>query len=238
MDHGLIRAMVEGLFAEQVESLVSSGEFQALESGRAAPDQYDAFIENLARAHLRSPQLLAFLFSLAPPGAAGNLQHNLIEELGLEEASGRAHPDLLRELMVAAGLGGRIAVVEARADGDLRRIVVEPLLYGTLCEVGFAALTEIVAFEYMLSRIAGRFARALAEHRALPKRALEWFTHHAEVDVRHAEHGLANLEAYARYYELAPNEALTIVEMTLRENVFTRRYFRDFVATSVGRGAR
>ena len=238
MDRGAIRAAVQGLFARQVESLVTSVEFLALESGNATPDQYDAFIENLARAHLRSPQLLAFLFSLAPPAAAENLQHNLLEEMGFEEASRRAHPDLLRALMVAAGLGGRIAVVEARADEDLRRVVVEPLLYGTVREVGLAALTEIVAFEYMLSRMAGRFARALAEHRALPKPALEWFTHHGEVDLRHAEQGLDNLEAYVRYYELAPEEALTIVEMTLRENVFTRRYFRDFVALSVARGAR
>jgi pyrroloquinoline quinone (PQQ) biosynthesis protein C len=108
--------------------------------------------------------------------------------------------------------------------------VVEPLLYGTLRDVGLAALTEIVAFEHMLSRVAGRVARALAEHRGLAAPALAWFTHHSEVDVRHAEQGLADLEAYVVHYDFAPGEAATIVELALRENVFARRYFRDFVA--------
>ena len=138
---------------------------------------------------------------------------------------------------MGAGLGCRLATLEAQADADLRRLIVDPLLYGSLREVGLAALTEIVAFEYMLSRVAGRIARALANHRGLPAPALEWFTHHSEVDMRHAEQGLADLEAYVRYYEFPDGEALTFVEMTLRENVFARRYFRDFVAAGAG-GAR
>src|SRR5205814_1094492 len=85
---------------------------------------------------------------------------------------------------------------------------------------------QLVAFQFMLSRVSGRMARALATHRGLAAPALEWFTHHSEVDVRHAEQGLADLGAYAAYYEFTDDEALTIVEMTLRENVFTRRYFR------------
>ena len=236
--HGTLRSTIEALFAHQVESLTASADFQALENGSAPPGQYDEFIENVVRAHLRSPQLLAFLYSLAPPAAAADLQHNLLEELGLEEESARPHPDLLRDLLAGARLGCRLPILEAQADGDLRRIVVEPLLYGTLRDVGLAALTEIVAFEYMLARVSGRIARMLAEHRGLPAPALEWFTHHSEVDIRHAEQGLADLEAYVRYYEFASDEALTIVEMTLRENVFARRYFRDFVAASAVRGRR
>lgn len=235
--HETLRSTIETLFAQQVESLTASVEFQALEDGRAEPDRYDAFIENVARAHLRSPQLLAFLYALAPPAAEADLRHNLLEELGLDEDSGRPHPDLLRQLLVGAGLGCRLPTLEAQADEDLRRLIVDPLLYGSLREVGLAALTEIVAFEYMLSRVAGRIARALANHRGLPAPALEWFTHHSEVDMRHAEQGLADLEAYVRYYEFLDGEALTLAEMTLRENVFARRYFRDFVAPGAG-GAR
>jgi hypothetical protein len=232
MDNGeqTLRSAVEDLFARQVASLTASAEFQALERGTAARDHYDAFIENVARAHLRSPQLLAFLYALAPPAAAADLRHNLLEELGLDANGGRPHPDLLRSLVVGAGLGRRLVSLEAHADDDLRRVVVDPLLYGTLREVGLAALTEIVAFEFMLSRVSGRMARALGQHRGLPAPALEWFTHHSEVDIRHAQQGLTDLEAYARYYEFTDEEALTIVEMTLRENVFARRYFRDFVA--------
>jgi hypothetical protein len=232
--HGTLRSTIEALFARQVASLTASVEFEALENGTAGPDRYDAFIENVTRAHLRSPQLLAFLYALAPPTVAPDLQHNLLEELGLDEDSRRPHPDLLRELLVGAGLGCRLAALEAQADQDLRRIVVDPILYRSLREVGLAALTEIVAFEYMLSRIAGRIARALANHRGLPAAALEWFTHHAEVDIRHAAQGLADLEAYVRYYEFPDDEALTLVEITLRDNVFARRYFRDFVAVGAG----
>lgn len=231
MDQTALRSRIERLFERQVESLTASAEFRALEDGGG---QYDAFLENVARAHLKSPQLVAFLYALAPPATASDLFHNLLEELGLEEPSARAHPDLLKDLLWAAGLGHRLAAIEAQAEDDLRRVIAEPLLYGSLREVGLAALTEIVAFEFMLSRVAGRIARALEAHRGLPAPALEWFTHHAEVDVRHAEQGLTDLVAYARYHEFAAEEALTIVEMTLRENVFARRYFRDFVVPGMG----
>src|SRR5207249_784931 len=167
--------------------------------------------------------------------AARDLLGNLLEELGLEAESERPHPALLEDLLRAAGLGHRLVEVEARAADDVRRIVTEPLLYSALREVGLAALTEIVAFEFMLSRVSGRMARALATHRGLAAPALEWFTHHSEVDVRHAEQGLADLGAYAAYYEFTDDEALTIVEMTLRENVFTRRYFRDATAAGTPR---
>src|SRR5436309_12482969 len=205
--HGTLRSTIEALFAHQVESLTASADFQALENGSAPLDQYDEFIENVVRAHLRSPQLLAFLYALAPPAAAADLQHNLLEELGLEEESARPHPDLLRDLLAGAGLGCRLPILEAQADEDLRRIVVDPLLFGTLREVGLAALTEIVAFEYMLARVSGRVARMLAAHRGLPAPALEWFTHHSEVDIRHAEQGLVDVKACARISEFASAEA-------------------------------
>lgn len=229
-----LRSTVETLFARQVERLTASAEFRALEEGTATSEEYDAFIERVARAHLRSPQLLAFLYALAPPAAVADLRHNLLEELGLAGGH-RPHPDLLVDLLAGAGLEHRRLLIEAQADDDLRRIVAEPLLYASLREVGLAALTEIVAFEFMLSGVSGRIAAALAAHRGLRAAALAWFTHHAEVDVGHAAQGLASLDAYAVYYELAPDEATTIVEMTLRENVFTRRYFPTSVAAAGSR---
>jgi pyrroloquinoline quinone (PQQ) biosynthesis protein C len=229
-----LESTIGELFDAQVDRLTACDEFRALETGEATREAYDAFIENVARAHLRSPQLLAFLYALAPPAAAADLLHNLLEELGRDADGARPHPDLLRELLVGAGLGHRLEVVQAQADDDLRRIVVEPLLHGTLRDVGLAALVEIVAFEYMLARVSERVARALAAHRGLSASALTWFTHHSEVDARHAEQGLAGLEAYARYYELADEEAVTIARMTLRDDVFTRRYFREFVVALTG----
>ena len=227
--NGSVRSQVEALFTRQVEALTASPQLRALEEGVATLAHYDAFIENVARAHLRSPQLVAFLFAVAPPAAAHHLLDNLLEELGLETPSARPHPDLLRDLLEGAGLGHRLALLEAQAEDDIRRVVTEPLLYSTLRDVGLAALTEIVAFEFMLSRVSGRIARALTAHRGLRGAALTWFTHHSAVDARHAAQGLADLEAYVRYYGFDEDEALTIVEMTLRENVFARRYFRDAV---------
>lgn len=231
-----LRARIEKLYAEQVVELTDCTGFEALESGRASREDYDRFIERVVRSHLKSPQLLAFLYALAPPDAAVSLLHNMLEELGIDEVSGMAHPSLLRQLAVGAGLAQRLPELEACAADDIRQIVVDPLLYGTLKEVGLAALCEITAFEYMLSRVASRIARALAAHRGLSPETLEWFTHHSEVDIEHAEQGLANLEVYIRYYEFPEEHATAILELTMRENVFIKRYFGELaLARATGR---
>src|SRR5215470_13192438 len=54
---GTLRSRIETLLRAQVQALTGSSEFRALEDGSATTAQYDAFIENVARAHLRSPQL-------------------------------------------------------------------------------------------------------------------------------------------------------------------------------------
>ncbi len=219
-----LRRRIEALFQTKVAELTGTVAFELIERGTAPPELYDRFIENVVRTHLKSPQLLAFLYALAPPEAADDLLHNMLEELGIDEVSGIAHPSLLRQLARGAGLGDRLPELEAAATRDLRRVVVDPILYGTLRELGLAALGEIIAFEYMLSRVASRIARALAVHRGLDAETLAWFTHHSEVDIRHAEQGLDDLEAYVRYYEIPDDDALTILEMALRENTFVKRY--------------
>lgn len=233
------RSQIESLLTRHVGELTAFSGFQDLEAGRATRDDYDLFIVNVARTHLHSPQILAFLFTLAPPEAAQSLRHNMLEELGIEEESGVAHPTLLEDLMAGAGFGkDRLREVAALSQSDLRQVIVEPLLYGTLKEVGLAALVEVVAFEFMLSRVASRMARALAQHRAFSPAALAWFTHHSEVDIGHAEQGLDNLERYVRYYEFAEEDAFTIFEMTLRENVFIKRYFGEMaLARATGRAS-
>jgi hypothetical protein len=228
-----LRPRLEALYAAQVAELTACAEFQALESGLATRPDSDRFIANLVRAHLVSPQLVAFLFALAPPAAAVPALHNLLEELGLDEPSGIAHPRLLRDLAVGADLAGELPALEAGAASDLRRVITEPLLFGTLKEVGLAALCEISAFEYMLSRVAGRIARALGTHRGLSPATLAWLTHHAEVDLAHAEQGLDHLEAYIRDYGFTEDEATAIVEVTLRENVFVKRYFGELALARV-----
>jgi hypothetical protein len=214
-----LRARIEGLFETQVAELSASREFQALESGSATPADYDRFLGDVVRTHLRATEFVAFLCALAPPATSESRLRNLLEELH--------HPGLLRQLAAGAGLGDRLPELEALAAADVRRLVVEPVLYRTLGEVGLAAFCEVLAFEYMLARLAGRIAAFLALHRGLGAVALRWWTEHADVDVQHAAEGLADLETYARYYGLADEDGLAIAELTLRENVFLQRYFRE-----------
>ncbi|MGE4178112.1 MAG: iron-containing redox enzyme family protein [Thermoleophilia bacterium] len=222
------RRRIESLLERHVAELVACPEWAALESGRAGAEGYDRFLVNVIRTHLKSPQLVAFLYALAPPRSASNLLHNMLEELGLDADEGwPAHPALLLVLARGAGLEPRLPELERLAAGTLRQMVVDPLLYGSLRDVGLAALAEVVAFEFMLSRVSGRIARALAAHRGLSAETLGWFTHHSEVDVEHAAQGLDDLVEYVDYYDLVEDDALTIVEMALRENVFIKRYFGE-----------
>ncbi|MBW3575673.1 MAG: iron-containing redox enzyme family protein [Actinobacteria bacterium] len=220
-----LRALVEAVFIEQVEEFTACAAFRRLECGGASTEDYHRFLANLVRTHSRSPQLIAFLYSLAPPDAAEEILHNLLEELGIEEESGESHPAMLEDLAAAAGLSPVLAVLERLAANDLRDIVSAPLMYRTLKEVGLAAMCEIVAFEFMLSRCASRIERALEAHLGLPPEALRWFRHHAEVDIAHAEQGLEHIDTYVRYYGLTHDDARGIVGLTLRENVFVTRYF-------------
>lgn len=174
---------------------------------------------------------MVFLYALAPPVAGEHVLNNLLEELGVEEESGVA-PLMLHDLAEAAGLSPVLAELERLAAEDLRAIAAEPLLYGTLKEVGLAALCEVVAFELMLSRVASRIERALAAHRGLGPEALGWFHHHSEVDIAHAEQGLEHVEHYIRYYALSDDDAQGIIEVVLQENVFIKRYFNQVSPTS------
>lgn len=227
-----MRTLIEKAFSNQVDQLTGSPSFRRLESGDAPQAEYDAFIANLIRTHVKSPQLVAFLYALAPPDASEDALHNLLEEIGIEEESGVAHPTMLHALAAGAGLSSGLPELEREATNDLRRIASEPLLFATLKEVGLAALCEVVAFEFMLSRVASRIERALAVHRGLTSEALMWFHHHSEVDVAHAEQGVSHIERYVRYYGFAEDDARAIIEMTLRENVFIRRYFAQLSLTT------
>ena len=219
------RHHLESKFAQLTAELWACSDFKALEDGSASWDQYDAFVANLIRSHLRSPQIVAFLYALAPPQATVSIEENMLEELGRGDESGVSHPSLLEGLAAAAGLS--LAPIEDLAILDLRRMATEPLPYGTLRETGLVALTQVCSFEWMLSRTSSRMAAALSRHRGLSLGQLEWFTLHSEVDIQHAEEGLNNLIAYMAYYEFSTEDAEAIVEMALRENLFIKRYFGE-----------
>ena len=215
------------VYQEHVNVLTESPDFRRFENGEFSRDQYDRFILNVVRTHAKSPQLLAFLFSLAPPAATASVRGNMLEELGVADDHGAAHPALLEQLLHGAGLGHCSVEVRSLADLDIRRLVTEPVLYETLMHVGLSAMIEVTAFEYMLSRVADRMATALATHRGLGAHAIEWFTHHGTVDVGHAEVGVRNLDTYVDYYAIDERDATTILDITMRENAFIKRYFAD-----------
>ena len=222
-----LRQEVENRFILLVEGLTDDPRFSRLVSGRASAPEYEAFVRNLVRTHLRSPQLFAFLYALAPPAAATDLGHNLLEEMGVGEDDGVSHPDLLRRLAAGAGLGpAALAEVESDAEADLRRLVTGPLLYPALREVGLAALVEIISFEFMLSRVAATLAVGLSRHLGLDDESLAWLHHHAEVDVGHAEQGLDAIVAYARHYGIDGGDTVAVVDTALAGNPFLARYFR------------
>ena len=101
----------------------------------------------------------------------------------------------------------------------------DPMMFGTLKEFGFGLMVEVFSFEYMLSRISTPIATALREHRGLSAAAVEWFAHHSEVDIEHAEEAFVTLDDYIAHYDMDLDDAQTIADMVSRENLFIKRYF-------------
>lgn len=222
-----LRATIEARYRASTEELTGTEEFRRLAGGEAGREAYDVFLANVVRAHLKSPKILAFLYSASAPAASADLLHNMLEELGIEEEDGTSHPELLRRLAHGAGLGEALPGLERLADEDLKAVVVEPLMYGSLRDVALSVLIETIAYEWMLARVSGRIATFLRAHRGLDADTLAWFSHHSEVDIRHAEEGLDAIERTVAYYAIPPEDVETIVELTLRENVFIKRYFGE-----------
>lgn len=227
-----VRRHVECAYVASIERLRQAPAYQALSKGDGARRDYDALIVRICETHLLSAHFVAFVFSIAPPGAVQSLRHNLLEELGAD--GGEAHPEMLVRLLAEAGLAQEERAARAAGRSRLRDKVLEPLFYGSLREVGLAALVEIVGFEFMLSRVAGEMAGFLREHRGLSEAALEWFTHHSEVDLEHAEQGLDALAEYVDHYEFELEDAVAIVDTALEQNIYLQRYFGPHAAVHAG----
>ena len=220
-----LRSLIENYYNTQTEDFEKSFQFQQLESGHLNMAGIDEFIHNLCRSHLKSPQILAFLYAIAPPAAADATQHNLLEEMGLDDA-GIRHPDLLYQLMQAAGFSPQQQdAVTAAAQAQVRSLCTDPLMFGTIKELGLSVLLEVTCFEWMLARLSRRLGQALQTHRGLPTEGLAWFYHHSEVDIRHAAEGVEAVVHYVSDYDIEADELATILDITFRENVFIRRYF-------------
>jgi pyrroloquinoline quinone (PQQ) biosynthesis protein C len=220
-----IRTQVESVYKAQTEAFAASAEFQALEQGRAAAAAYRQFLSDLCKAHIQSPKILAFLYSIAPPASSEHVKHNLLEELGLEEAK-ESHPQILTKTMQAAGFDATtLTHLEREAQEEVRHMCTDPFMYGTLKEFGLHILLEVSSFEWMLSRLASRMGDFLVQHQRMRQEDLLWFFYHSEKDIQHAEEALDTIVDYANYYGLSSEELDAILDITFRENVFLRRYF-------------
>jgi hypothetical protein len=183
-------------------------------------------VENVCKSHLRSPQVLGFLFSVVPPRAIDNIKHNLFEELGVEKDGDQSHPDLLVRLGKAVGFNEKKwSLIEKEAQQVLKNKIDEPLMFGSLREVGLNVMLEVIGFEWFLSRESRTIGNVLKKSLNLNEKDLEWFFHHSEVDIQHAEEGLETLEEYVNYYGLDKETVQNIGEITFRDNVFLKRYF-------------
>ena len=226
-----LKELIESEFQNQIHAFVDCKYFQQLENGPASGEDYDYLIANVCRSHLKSPQILAFLFSIAPPGIANEkMKSNLLEELGLDGSGKISHPQLLRELSIAAGFNEAVrAKIEMLAGEEQKKVLSNPILFGNLKELGLSILLETTSFEWMLSRVSKRMADFLSRHKNILRKDLEWFHLHSEVDLKHAEEGLETIVEYVNYYEIDNLTLEVILDVTFRENVFIKRYFGEFV---------
>jgi pyrroloquinoline quinone (PQQ) biosynthesis protein C len=222
------REKIEYVYQQLARNFRHSPQYRALVTGRLSDVQIDKFLCNLYRTHVRSPRLLAFLYAIAPSGpSSDSLLHNLLEELGRDEEAGHSHPELLEILLAGAGLSIEARKLQQEADDELERYVVDPLLYGTLHELGLAVLVEVVAFEYVLSQCAGEIGQSLEQQRHMTKDKVVWLSHHGIVDIAHAQEGIDNILRFMNAYSINDERAETIIQMALREDIFSKRYFRD-----------
>ncbi|MEB3217267.1 MAG: iron-containing redox enzyme family protein [Nostocales cyanobacterium 94392] len=223
-----IREYIEASYSKQVNFFEESEAFQCLVSGDADKAFYDNFIGNICQTHLKSPQILAFLYSAAPPTVAPHIMHNMLEELGLDE-EGISHPSLLYKLADSARFTEEMMQqLENGFQEELKELMSEPFLFGTLKEFGLSVLLEVTCFEWMLSRLSSRIGKALEQYHHLSAASLEWFYHHSEVDIRHAEEGLDSVVNYIEYYGFDQENLSAIIDITFRENIFIKRYFGEF----------
>ena len=220
-----IRSLLESAYQQQTDIFASSKIFQKLESGNCDQRTYDEFLANVARSHMQSPKILAFIYAISPPAATERLKHNLLEELGLEEAE-ESHPDLLIEVLKGVGFDDAMRTrLEAEAQEELRRKCTDPFMYGTIKEFGLHIMLEVFSFEWMLSRLATRIGDFLVKHRGIARDKLLWFYFHSEKDIQHAEEALDTLADYLAYYDIPSEDLQAVIEVCFRENIFIRRYF-------------
>ncbi len=223
--HSSIETTIKKTLEGTATGALADPRVKAILSGDMARGDLREFFRNFIVTHLNSVQILSFLFAVAPRDAADMVKGNLMEEMGLDEGE-KAHPEMLIDL--ARGVGFTEADVirlNAEADEARREFGSERVPYESLRDLGLSMLLETVAFELFLSRASDGIAESMTGHYGLSEEAVQWFTLHGEVDVRHAEEGKRTLQGYISYYGFRPDEVEQILSRTFVRNVVLKRYF-------------
>ena len=216
---------VKALMEQTTSEALADQRVQALLAGEMNPDELRAFFRSFIVTHLNSVQILSFLFSVAPRDPSDLVKENLLEEMGLE-GSEKSHPDMLIDLARGLGFSQPDLLGLSAEAGEVRRTFSSSEVpYGSLRDLGLSILLETVAFEFFLSRVSDRIAESMTSHYGLSAEAVQWFTLHGEVDVRHAEEGRQTILSYASHYRFKPEEFEGIARKTFAENVVLNRYF-------------
>ena len=228
---------ISDAFESATNEFAASPEFVELVSGRAAEGSVQEFIRNVFRTHYLSSHIVALCFASLPSTAASLLKENLLEEMGRSENE-PPHSALLLEL--AQGAGFSVLEVEQLVTDSRRQLATfcaTRVPFPTLRELCLSILLETMSFEHMLSRCSRNISDALLSHYALPKKSLQWFELHSEVDIRHAEEGLTVIEDYLSFHQISDSSFARILRLTLADNVFGRRYFPPGSKPVVGRSS-
>jgi pyrroloquinoline quinone (PQQ) biosynthesis protein C len=215
-----IRAAYENAATEFIES----AEFEALVSGQASSEFVREFLRNVFRTHYLSSHIVALCYASLPSKAAALLRENLLEEMGHSEDE-PPHSALL--LKLAEGMGFTADEIESLIDDARRRVIVfsaTRIPFATLREICLAVLIETLSFEFMLARCSGKIATTLRERYEIPTTALSWFELHSEVDIRHAEEGLAVIQDYIEFHQIA-DATFELIQRATLSQVFNKHYF-------------
>jgi pyrroloquinoline quinone (PQQ) biosynthesis protein C len=216
---------ISDLFDRATSEFTASPRYLALVAGQAEAGEVREFICDVFRTHYLSSHIVALCFASLPSEAAALLKENLLEELGRSEKE-KPHSALLVEL--ARGTGFSEKEIESLMDDARKKVALfcaTRVPAATLRELCLSVLLETMSFEFMLSRCSSRIADALSRHYAISKPALRWFELHSEVDIRHAEEGLAVIQDYVGFHQISEDLFRRIARLTLGDNVFGRHYF-------------
>ncbi|HEY3117367.1 MAG TPA: enolase C-terminal domain-like protein [Chloroflexota bacterium] len=222
-------ARIKEIIDQAIGDFASSEPFGQLLSGQLSKDDLRQFIRNLFLPHYQSTRVLAFEYSVHGGPESQLLQHNMLEEIGLDD-EGISHPALLETLALGAGYSPEDVqgLIDASRD-QARAYYAQQLPFPTLRDLGLAILLESSSFECFLSQYADQIGEALGRHFGFSKDSLQWFELHGQLDLRHAEEALSVIRGYIEFHQLADVHFERIARATFAHNPFMARYFPEAV---------